>query len=586
MSSPDLTQLPSLLQRTADLLRLSGASDFKAIAYEKAAAVVESEGASLRFRDSEAALKELPNIGSSLAKDVLAHLKEGRLPSLEALEASIPPGLLAWLEIPGLGPKRAAKIHQALEITSLGELRSALEDGRVAGLPGFGEKSAAKLRDALDWQSRHADRCRLDEAMEIATSARDALRDCKGVLRLEIAGSLRRHRETIGDIDLLAVCDHPAALHEAFRGLPGVEEVLAAGETKSSVRTSSGRQMDLRTVEADAFPAAWIYFTGSKEHNVFLRGRAREKGLTLNEYGLFPLEEGGADREHPVSAKEEADLYRALELPFVPPELREDIHIPWIESDNLPDLIREDDLVGLLHAHTTWSDGADSLEAMAEACRERGYRWLGISDHSRSASYAGGLSIDRVKAQWKEIDGLNQRYRDEGIAFKVLKGIESDILPDGSLDYPDEILAGFDFVIASLHSQLDMEAEAMQARVEAAVRNPRTTLLGHPTARLLLKREGAKLNMEKIIRVAAEHNTAIELNCTPQRMELDWRWGPLAREVGLQTAICPDAHAVRHLDWAKVYGVPLARKAGFEAARVLNTRERVPAEDQGTLQNV
>ena len=575
MTQPDLSRLPDLLQRTADLLRLSGASDFKAIAYEKASAVVASEGEHLRDHASETSLKSLPNIGSSIAKELFAYLETGRLPALEELEARIPAALIEWLEISGLGPKGAAKIHQALEITTLTELRAAIEDGRVADLPGFGKKSAEKILEAIKWRAQHADRCRYDEALALAETTRDHLKKTEGLRELEIAGSLRRCRETVGDLDFLSVCDNPEALHERFRNLPEVTEVLAAGATKSSVRAGKGRQMDLRTVESSAFAAALLYFTGSKEHNVFLRGRAREKNLTLNEYGLYPLKEGEADRSNPLPCATEAELYAALDLPYTPPELREGLYESLIRNRQVPDLVTGDDLKGVLHAHSTWSDGQDTIEAMARACIKQGYRYLGITDHSRSAAYAGGLSIERVQAQWDEIDALNQTFKDEGVEFILYKGIESDILADGKLDYPDEILAGFDFVIASLHSQLDQEASAMQKRVETALQHPAVTLLGHPTARLLLKREGAKLQMEPVIRLAAERGVGIELNCTPQRMELDWRWGALAAEVGLKTAICPDAHSVDELQQTLRYGIPLARKAAFSSERILNC-QKVP----------
>ncbi len=571
MSRPDLTELPARLQRCADLLRLSGESDFKAIAYEKAAAVVEAEGENLRFRTSETALQELPNIGKSIAADLKAYLDSGTLPTLESLEKSIPAGLLSWLGISGLGPKRAAKIHKALEIIELDDLRAALSDGRVAALPGFGKKSAEKLLEALAWTSEHMDRCLAETARDLAAAVENALRSHPGLERLETAGSLRRRAETIGDIDVLAVCENDTAgLHKRFRDMEGVVEILAAGDTKSSVRVQEGRQIDLRTVAAAEFPAAWLYFTGSKEHNVFLRGRAREKGLTLNEYGLFPLVDGEADREHPLDCPDEAAIYAALDLPFVPPELREAPYEARIKRGDLPAPLQPEHLRGILHAHSTWSDGKNTLEDMARATHRLGYDYLGITDHSRSSAVANGLSIERVEAQWREIDTLNQRFNDEGLGFRILKGIECDILPDGSLDYPDDILAGFELVIASLHSSLDQEAAAMQARVEAALHHPAVTLLGHATARRLLRRKSAALDMEQTIRLAAKLGKAIELNCSPDRMELDWRWGPLAAEVGLKSAVCPDAHSADALANITRLGIPLARKAGFTPDRLLN----------------
>jgi DNA polymerase (family 10) len=573
MTKPSLSELPSLLSRTADLLRLSGANEFKAGAWDKASAVAEQEGDSLKFRTSEAELKELPNIGSSLAKQIAHFLEHGTLPELERLEAELPEGLIAWLDISGLGPKRAAKIHQQLEISTLDELKAALEDGRVAGLSGFGKKSASKILNALTWMEGTEERCLLSEAMTLQEEVRQALKSVPGVARLEFAGSLRRSRETIGDLDVLAVMEGDAAgLHQSFQSMAGVTEVLAAGDTKSSVRMSSGRQVDLRTVAEEHFPAAWIYFTGSKEHNVFLRGRARDQDLTLNEYGLYPLRNGEADRSAPVICKTEADVYKALGLPWTPPELREAQFQPWIEQNDLPELVEAKDLQGILHAHSTWSDGKNSIEEMARVCLEAGYGYLGITDHSKSAGYAGGLSPDRVEKQWKEIEALNQRFKDEGAEFMVFKGIESDILKNGSLDYDDDLLQGFDFVIASLHSVLDLEQAEMQDRIATALHHPATTILGHPTTRLLLKRPGVKLDMEPVIRLAAEQGVAIEINGQPLRLEMDWRWGALAREVGLLTAITPDAHAVDQLSHTTRYGIPLARKAGFSKERVLNTR--------------
>ena len=567
----DLSELPSLLQRTADLLRLSGANDFKAGAWEKAIPVVEEEGKNLALRTSEQELEALPKIGKSLAREIHTFLNKGVLPRLRELEETLPEGLIDWLEISGLGPKRAAQIHQTLGIHTLEDLKAALEDGRVADMKGFGEKTARKLLDAISWKDQAANRCRADEAAALTGMIQKRLEGVAGLVRLEVAGSQRRARETIGDLDFLAVTTGDASsLHDAFCGGEDVAEVLARGETKSSIRLQAGRQADLRTVSRESFPAAWIYFTGSKEHNVFLRGRARDRNLTLNEYGLYPLKDGEADRDHPLTCHDEAALYKALDLPWTPPELRESIWQTALEAGDLPRSVQPGDLRGILHAHSTWSDGKNTLEEMARGCIDLGYSYLGITDHSQTSFYAGGLKPDQVERQWREIDTLNARFRDEGLDFKILKGIESDILGDGSLDYGEDLLAGFDFIIASLHQHLDQEAEAMQARVEAALENPHTTLLGHPTARLLLERPGARLDLEPVIRLAAARGVGIELNATPQRLELDWRWGPLAREVGLTTAICPDAHRVSHLERAGRFGVPLARKAGFEAERILN----------------
>ncbi len=572
MPDPDLSFLPDLLNRTADLLRLSGANDFKAGAWNKAAVIVEQEGEGLRSRSSEADLKELPGIGSSLASELHTFLTEGILPQLIRLEEELPDSLIQWLDISGLGPKRAAKIHQKLDIDTLEQLQEALKDGRVAALPGFGETSAKKLLNSLAWMEGNSERCLLSEALDMKEWLREELEDTPGLQRLEFAGSLRRSRESIGDLDILAVTSgSDTDLHRRFVRLDQVAEVLVSGDTKSSVRLQSGRQVDLRTVSENEFPAALIYFTGSKEHNVFLRSRAREKGLTLNEYGLYPLVEGEADRDHPLNAEDEAAVYAHLDLPWTPPELRESGYQSWIQSDRLPVQVNEEDLKGILHAHSTWSDGTHTLEEMARACMDLGYQYLGITDHSQSAVYANGLTPDRVEAQWKEIETLNQRFQDEGMDFRIFKGIESDIKRDGSLDYEDDLLTGFDFVIASLHNHFDLEKPEQQERVEKALQHPATTLMGHPTARLVLRRPGVKLDMDAVIRLAARQGVGIELNATAERMELDWKWGPLAREVGLLTAVCPDAHRIEHIPHAGRFGIPMARKGGFEPDRILNT---------------
>jgi DNA polymerase (family 10) len=419
-----------------------------------------------------------------------------------------------------------------------------------------------------------ADRCRIDEAEAIAETLVAELSTFPGVERLEVAGSLRRRLETIGDIDLLvsASSESVPGLFDRFNTHPMVLEVLARGDTKSSVRTTSGRQVDLRIVDKSAFPAALMYFTGSKEHNVAMRQRARDKGLTLNEYGLFKLTpEGEADLTQPIRFESEADLYREIGVDFIPPELREDRgEFEWIKTHKPEDLVTEADIRGVLHAHSTWSDGSYSIKDMALACISAGYSYLGLTDHSRAAAYANGLDAKRVYAQWADIDELNESFAKNGIPFHVFKGIESDILTDGSLDYPDEILAGFDFIIASVHSSLDMAPDAMLNRFKRAVDNPHCTIIGHPTGRLLLKRDGNPFDMDALIEHASAAGVAIEINASPWRLDLDWRHGRKAREAGLMSSICPDAHDTEGIADIR-FGVGVARKAGFTKSRILNT---------------
>ncbi|MEX0894311.1 MAG: PHP domain-containing protein, partial [Balneolaceae bacterium] len=403
----------------------------------------------------------------------------------------------------------------------------------------------------------------------------DYLKTLEGVRRIEVAGSVRRSNETIGDIDILigAQESDAPAIFDAFVQHSFVVEVLGRGETKSSIRTQEGRQVDLRIVKPEQFPAALMYFTGSKEHNVALRQRARERGMALNEYGLFKLDkEGNTDFDQPVSYQSEADIYRYLDLNYILPELREDRgEVVFFEEHEEMPLVKESDIRGVIHAHSTWSDGKYSIEQMARASVRRGYEYLGICDHSRTAAYAGGLSIEEVKRQWEEIDKLNDQLKEEGVNFRVFKGIESDILSDGSLDYPDEILEGFDLVIASVHSGLEMPLEQMMERFMRAIEHPATRIIGHPTGRLLLKRKESKLDMNQLIDWAATHNTAIEINANPRRLDLDWRYGNKARETGLLTSVNPDAHTTDGIDDIQ-YGVRIARKGKFEKEKVLNTR--------------
>jgi DNA polymerase (family X) len=563
------------LEEVATLMRIAGENDFKAIAFDKAARTIESLDEPLSSIIDEGRIMSVPGIGKSIAADLIAFKETGALPILTSLRASIPEGLIQWLEISGLGPKNIAKIHKALGITTVEELKHACLDGTIAALPGLGEKSAAKILKSIEWMVQFSARCRLNEAESIAEFMVASISSQMGVIRYAIAGSLRRQLETIGDIDILveAQPDMVNAIFDAFIQAPEVAEVLGRGETKCSVRVTQGRQVDLRIVDGVSYPAALMYFTGSKEHNVFVRGRARERGMALNEYGLFKLTDSGdTDFESPIATHSEEAIYHALDLNYIPPELREDTgNLNRFESWEATDLPELSDIKGILHAHSTWSDGSNSIAEMAQACIDRGYQYLGLTDHSRTASYAGGLSVERVYDQWREIDGLNDDFAKKRINFRVFKGIESDILPDGSLDYPDDVLAGFDFVIASVHSSLDLPEDKMTERFLRAIQNPYTCIIGHPTGRLLLKREGSKIDMPRIIEAAAAANTAIEINASPWRLDLDWRWGKKASSVSLYTAICPDAHSTDGLDDAK-YGISIARKSGFSRNMVLNTK--------------
>ena len=568
-------EVVALLEEIGTLMRLAGENDFRAMAFDRAARTLENLDGDINNYIEEQSLTDLKGIGKSIASDIYAYAETGKMPVLEMLREQVPDGLIAWLGISGMGPKKIYKVHKELGITEIAELKEKCRDGSVAALAGMGDKSAEKILKSIAWMEEFSERCRVDEATIVAEQFVGQMKDADGVQQISVAGSLRRASETIGDIDILIAADekHTPALMERFTGLDGVTEVLGQGETKSSVRSKEGRQVDLRIVAPDHYPAALMYFTGSKEHNVAMRQRAREKNLQLNEYGLFHQnKEKQADFDRPLSAKSEEDIYRHLDLPYIPPELREDHgEFDLAAGGKTPELLEVSDLRGILHAHSIWSDGKRSIREMAEACMERGYEYLGLTDHSRSAAYAGGLSIERVRQQWEEIDALNREFADQGREFKILKGIESDILSDGSLDYPDDLLAEFDLVIGSVHSGLDHPPEKMLDRLMTAAANPHIHMIGHPTGRLLLRRDGSKADLNRLIEHAAEHKTAIEINANPWRLDLDWRFGRKVRECGLMSAICPDAHDIAGLDHVR-YGVGIARKAGFQAAHILNAK--------------
>lgn len=561
------------LREIYQLMQLAGENRFRAIAFDRAAQTIESLNDDINQYIENDNLTDIKGIGNSIAEDITQYAETGKIDMLESLRERIPEGVIKWLDISGLGPKNIAKIHKELGISTIEELKAACENGRVAELDGLGEKSAQKIIQSIEWMEQYDERCRLDEAIAIAEPLIDFLKELNGVEEIEIAGSLRRAGETIGDVDILIGTDedHISNIFDAFVNHELVVDVLGRGDTKSSIRTLAGRQVDLRIVKPDQFPAALIYFTGSKEHNVVLRQRARERGLSLNEYGLFELDDAGdTDFDKPVDYGSESDIYQTLDLNFIIPELREDRgEIKFFEEKEEMNLVTDDDIRGVIHAHSTWSDGKFSIKAMAKACIERGYEYLGITDHSQTATYAGGLSPDEIKQQWKEIDKLNEEFAEQN--FRIFKGIESDILSNGSLDYKDELLEQFDFVIASVHQGMAMPRKKMMGRFRNAITHPATRIIGHPTGRLLLRRDGSDLDMNELIELAAEHNTAIEINANPRRLDLDWRHGNKAKEAGLMSAINPDAHHTDGIDDIQ-YGVKIARKAKFEPVRILNTK--------------
>jgi DNA polymerase (family 10) len=508
-------------------------------------------------------LGELPGIGDALREKITTLVNTGKLPYLEELRTTIPSGLLSLLDLPGLGPKKLRILRDQLKIESIEALTKACQDGRLASLDGFGEKTATNLLDSIQRRATYSKLHRLGTALPAAQSLLNHLRECPSVSQAEIAGSLRRGKEIVKDLDLIASSNKPKEVMKAFISAPNVEKVIAHGETKSSVILAGGIPCDLRVVPPEVWPTALAHFTGSKEHNIALRQRAIDRGLHLSEWGLLK-----GKSKTPLKLKDEKDLHKALGLAFIPPELREDSgEIAAAEKDELPDLLTRDQIRGCLHNHTLASDGQDTLAAMAQAAAEFGLEWLGIADHSKSSFQANGLDVKRLEKQIEEIQSLNSKKP----KCTLLSGTECDILKGGNLDFPDSLLKELDYVVASVHSGFTSDEKEMTDRIIRAIENPHVTCLGHLTGRLLLEREAYPVNIPKILDAAAANGTWIELNANPWRLDLDWRWWHKARDLGILCCINPDAHKTSHLRFLD-FGVTLARKGWLRAQDVVNTR--------------
>ena len=562
----DHLQVAAVLEEIATLLELKGENPFKTRAYQQGARVIEKLGADFLRMAEEGRLREIPGIGEALAKKLDELVTTGRLEFHQQLRDEFPPDLLALLKISGLGPKRLRAIHTALGVSTLDELRRACEEDRVAALPGMGNKSQAKILEGIQNLQRYSERFLLYEALSEAEEIRSALERHPAVQRISIAGSLRRCKETVKDCDLVVATERPEEVMAAFVGLPQVESVIAHGTTKSSVRLENGLQIDLRCVEPFQFPYVLHHFTGSKEHNVAMRQRALRLGLKMNEYGLFRV--GKGEEEVLIECADETELFSALGLDFIPPELREDRgEVTAAEEHCLPALVEPGDLHGAFHVHTVWSDGANTLEEMALAARDLGWDYLGIADHSKSSYWANGLSEERLRRQIEEIQGLNERLA----PFRIFTGSEVDILADGVLDYPEDLLKDLDYVVISVHQHFSMPEKEMTARMVRAMEHPAVTMLGHLTGRLLLQREPYALDIDAVLDAAANRGVAIELNANPYRLDMDWRVWNRARALGIGCVINPDAHSTAQLAFTQ-FGVKLARKGWLQAEDVWNTR--------------
>ena len=546
----------SALEEIVMLLDLSGESAFKGRAYTSVARRIEQMDGDVATLSEEGRLREIKGVGDALEQKIQELVSTGKLEYLEKLRAKFPETLFDLFTIPGLGAKRVKQLYEEKQIDSLDALKEACASGGLAELKGFGPKMIEKVLKGIEFAGRHAGQFHFDRAYEEAVRLLALIQADSATIRAEVAGSIRRRKEVVKDVDILASSDAPAALMKRFVEDAEVERVTGHGETKSSVLLKSGIGADLRVVSDEQYPFALAHFTGSKDHNVVMRQRAKERGLKLNEYGLFKDETLQA-------CADESAIFEKLGLPFLPPELREDLGEFDVES--VPRLVELTDIVGMIHCHSTYSDGHHSIRQMVEAAKERGYAYITITDHSQSAAYAGGLQPQRVISQQEEIDSLNDAI--DGI--RIIKGIESDIRSDGSLDYDDAMLKTFEVVIASVHSKLDMSEEEATARVVKAVENPYTTILGHPTGRLLLSREGFPLDYDKVFDACVANRVAVEINANCRRLDLDWRYVRKARDRGVMLSIGPDAHRIDGLDFMK-YGVGIARKGWLEPGDVLN----------------
>jgi len=554
-------QIIENLNTIAQLMELDGENPFKVRAFLNAARVLESEARDLSTLVKTGELSNLQGIGKSLTEAITEMVQKNKSTPLMELQKKFPAGLVECLKISGLGPKKLKILYQELGINNVGELEYACKENRLLGLKGFGLKTQENVLKGIAALKKFQGRFHLDMAWATANQIVSYLKAQHKGLQIEVGGSLRRWRETIGDIDLLIASDSSAEkIIRTFQKIPEREAVLAAGPTKASIRLQSGIQVDLRVVRAEEFPYALVYFTGNKIHNTALRARAKDFGYKLNEYGLFK----GTKL---IPCKTEADVYAALELQYIPPELREGFDEIEIAAEHkIPKLIEAEDIQGVFHVHSDWSDGINTLQAMQQEAMRLGLRYMGQSDHSQSATYAGGLDETRIKSQMTEIEGLNKKAKN----FHIFKGIESDILADGSLDYTPKILKQFEFIIASVHSRFKMTKSQMTERILKAIQNPYTRILGHMTGRLLLAREEYEIDTEKIIEAAAKNRVAIEINANPHRLDMDWRFLKKAKAAGVKFFINPDAHSTAGLSdtWL---GVHLARKGWLSKEDVINT---------------
>jgi DNA polymerase (family 10) len=556
-------ELARIFSEMADILEIKGDNPFKIRAYRRAALNLEglSKGVETLSREE---LREIPGIGEELAAKIEEYCATGLVHAHEKLKSEIPPGLLELLKVPGLGPKTAKLLFEKAGVTDLDGLERAAAGGELAGLPGVREKTVENILKGIATVRRGRERRPLGLVLPVALEMVDELKKRARIERIELAGSIRRRRESVKDIDIVATAQEPERVMEAFIRLPAVTDVVMHGPTRSSVVIRDGINVDLRVVPRESFGAALAYLTGSKGHNIRIRDMAVRQGLKVNEYGIFRE----TDDER-LGGEDEEDVYRLLGLPFIPPELREDLgELEAALAGKLPELVTVDAIRGDLHVHSKWSDGAHTIEEVAAAAKGRGFTYTAITDHSRGLGVAHGLTPERLREQRREVDAVNRKLT----RFTILHGTEMDIRGDGTLDFPDEVLAELDIVVASIHSGFKQTREQITARICAAMRNPYVHIIAHPTGRLIGERDPYEVDLEEIVRVARETGTALEINAYPMRLDLNDFWARRAKEAGVLLAVNTDAHVLSQFDTLS-YGVAIARRGWLEKGDILNCLE-------------
>ncbi|TLD43346.1 MAG: DNA polymerase X family [Candidatus Jettenia ecosi] len=553
-------EIAALFERIANVLELKGENAFRINSYRKAARILGDVTEDIEVLAKEGKLKDIPGIGEGMAEKIMEYIHTGKMSKYDEVMKEISEETITLMQIPGLGPKTVAMLNKKLGIVSLSDLEKALQEGKLKGLFGIGDKKIQNIMRGIELFKTSQQRILIGIAYPVVKGIIEVLKHHSQTKDVQSAGSLRRMKETVGDIDILATGTHGEDVVKSFVTMHGVTQILAAGDTKGSVRVEEGVQVDLRVVREDEFGSALQYFTGSKEHNVHLREIAKKKGYKINEYGIFK------DNKKIGGSKEE-EIYKALGMDWIPPELRENKgEIEAAQEGKLPNLIKLSDIKGDLHNHSDWSDGNSTFEEMAKRAMDRGYRYLVVSDHSQSLHVANGLKEEELLEEIEEIDNLNKKLK----GFTLLKATEVDIMADGSIDFPDKLLEKLDVVIASIHSGFKQEKKKITERMIAAIRNPYVNIIAHPTGRLISKREGYEVDLDKVMEACVETGTALELNCYYDRLDLNDSNCKKAKETGVMIAISTDAHHVDQM-WMIELGVGIARRGWLEAKNVINT---------------